>query len=64
MASMTDKARKNGIDHYYDLPSSFSNKEPVILLCWVANMRTGNQVTVALETTSGYTGPHCDGHSQ
>lgn len=47
-----------------DLPSSFSNKEPVILLCWVANMRTGNQVTVALETISGYTGPHCDGHSQ
>lgn len=55
---MPDKARKNGINHYNDLPSSVSNRESEILLCWVVNMRSGNQVAVALETHSRYTGPH------
>lgn len=58
------KPEKTGINHYDDLPSSFSNKEPEILLCWVANMRTVNQVAVALETLSRYTGPRCDERGQ
>lgn len=46
---LAEKARKIEINHCDDLPSSFSDKEPQILLCCAANMRTGRWVAVGFE---------------